>query len=114
MGSMGNIGFLTIINSRLNFTLADFYIKNVTINDKYPLIMINLSKNDSEGLVTSVDMRDGYIEHLIENNTFPTDTVNKSSLALFMLSQGPSNIFVDNLTLNYIRLKSKNFPYIKP
>jgi len=114
MGNMGNVGFVTIISSRLNFSFENFFIKNVTINDRYPVIMINLSKNDSAGLMTSVDLRNGHIEHLIENNTFPTDQVNKSSLSLFMLSQGPSNLFVDNLTLNYTRLKNYNFITFTP
>jgi len=107
MGTMGSVGFFTIYLSRLSLSVTDFTIKNVTITNQYPVIMINLSKNDSIGLTTSVAVKNGYIEGLVESNNFTTLQTDKSSLGLFLRSQGLSNLNIDNLTLNYTRFKSK-------
>ncbi len=108
MGAMGSVGFFTIYLSRLNLEMEDFTIKNVTITNQYPVIMINLSKNDSLGATTSVAIKNGYIEDMVEDNNFTTSQTDKSSLGLFLRSQGPSNLEIDNLTLKNVHFKSKN------
>jgi hypothetical protein len=109
MGNMGNVGFFTIYLSRMNLSMEDFTIKNVNITNQYPLIMINLSKNDSMGATTSVAIKNGYIENLVEDNNMTILQSDKSSLGLFLRSQGPSNLDIDNLTLNNVRFKNFNF-----
>lgn len=106
---MGNSGFINIGSSRNNIRIENFLIKNITFLNDFPFLFIPSAQADTKDKMTSLILKNGYIEDIQDNLSNSSTT---SSWAKFIHCRGPSNLNVENLTANNIHLKSKIYNII--
>jgi len=97
-------GFIFSTISRVNVTFEDFYINNVTFTGENPLIKISAGSAypDTQGKQTSLIIRNGVLENMLEKHGPTLATKASAQNGLFVFSNGPTILQIYNLSVTNV------------